>query len=70
MVSGGAKLDEVVILSTQASWNSVHDFQAKKAQNARVRASTSTLRARLMCGGSSPARKNRYQTISLRAMLQ
>src|SRR4029450_1582279 len=55
MVSGGANVDDVVIPSTHASWNSVHDFQAKKAQNTSVSTSTTTTRPRLTPAGSTLA---------------
>src|SRR5665213_3335358 len=45
--SGGAHDDDVVWWSTQASRSKVHDFHAKKAQNARLIRSTSTRRTRL-----------------------
>ena len=47
-------VDEVVILSTQASWNKVQDFHAKNAQNKKLARSTSHSLARLTIGGSSP----------------
>ncbi len=51
IVSGGEKVDEVVILSTHASWNSVQDFHAKNAQNASDIRSTMIIRIRLAPGG-------------------
>ena len=51
----GAQLDDVVCLSTQASWNSAHDFHAKNAQKSSVSTSTSTIRQWLTDGGSTLA---------------
>ena len=44
-MSGGENVDDVVILSRHASWNSVHDFHAKNAQNASDIRSTAIMQA-------------------------
>src|SRR5512141_620191 len=53
IASGGENVDDVVMLSAHASWNSVHDFHAKNAQKTSVRMSTTTTRTRLTAAGST-----------------
>src|SRR5262249_27001958 len=53
--SGGPNDEFDVWPSAHASWNRVHDFQAKKAQNHKLMRSTSNRRARLSRGESNGA---------------
>src|SRR4051794_28415535 len=52
---GGAQVEPEWKSSTQASSSNIHDFHAKKLQNARLARSTRSMRMRLARGDSSPA---------------